>query len=479
MIPRREQDMTGTRLLQGLMKWLTREEWRDRFAEVYDDHLLPACDQTDLDVEEIISILGEDWFMSTVWGCAFEDFLTRDFEDGSNIVDDYLKRRGWKEGASTRAYMAALRTSVMSLYEVSDIVRDTSFRARDLVRGGEPILISERSATRSLKPWDRIATRVVQVGSQTQISGAVLLFDRDTSEELLKLLRKIAKRAEKEKQAFADLVGRRVDNPAIANGFSETAVLHAVTPTITAVWLIDTIDRALGSQIPEVCNAEGDELLLCTAYYPFMAGTRTDDIRSALGRCPELRQENATIWNWISSGKPTKTLGMEKHPPKSQIFITSLGDGSLVLGGVELKDRALVLSVNSRERSDRGRALLSKTLGGLVGQPLVEMQSIDQLMASQNAPVPSKLDMSEEERSAIIHDSLDRHYRHLLDQPIPMLGNKSPRAAVRTAKGRIKVVDWLKTLENHAAKSPGRSAEIANYSFSWLWAELGVAELKR
>src|SRR6516164_147635 len=82
--------------------------------------------------QEITSILGEDWFMSTVWACAFENFLTRDFEDGSNVVDDYLKRRGWKEGASTRAYMAALRTSVMSLYEVSDIVRDTSFRARDL-----------------------------------------------------------------------------------------------------------------------------------------------------------------------------------------------------------------------------------------------------------------------------------------------------------------------------------------------------------
>ncbi|WP_245474656.1 hypothetical protein [Bradyrhizobium sp. Leo121] len=144
----------------------------------------------------------------------------------------------------------------MSLYEVSDIVRDTSFRARDLVRGGESILISERSATRSLKPWDRIATRVVQVGSQTQISGAILLLDRDTSEELLKLLRKVAKRVERKKQAVAELVGRGVDNPAIANGFSETAVLHAVTPTITTVWLIDTIDRALRPQIPEVCNAE-------------------------------------------------------------------------------------------------------------------------------------------------------------------------------------------------------------------------------
>jgi hypothetical protein len=469
--------MTGTHSLQGLMKWLTRDEWSDRFAEVYDDHLLPACNQTDLDVDDVISILGEDWFMRTVWGCAFEDFLTREFEDGSNIVDGYLKRRGWKESASTRAYMAALRTSVMSLYEVSDIVRDTSFRARDLVRGGEPVLISERSATRSLKQWDRIATRVVQVGSQTQISGAVLPFDRDTSEELLKLLRKIAKRAEKEKQTFADLIGRGVDNSAIANAFSETAVLHAVTPTITTVWLIDTIDR--GPQIPEVCNTEGDELLFCTAYYPFVAGTTTDDIRSALGRCPELRQENATFWNWISPEKPAMTLGKQKLPLKSQAFISTLGDGSLVLGGLELEDKALVLSVNSRARSDRGRALLSKTLGALVGQPLVKIQSVEQLMASQNPITPPMPDMPEEERRAIIHDSLDRHYRNLLDQPIPMLGNKSPRAAVRTAKGRVKVVGWLKTLENRAAESGGRNGEIANYSFSWLWTELGVAELRR
>lgn len=87
--------------------------------------------------------------------------------------------------------------------------------------------------------------------------------------------------------------------------------------------------------------------------------------------------------------------------------------------------------------------------------------------------------MSEEERRAIIHASLDRHYRNLLDQPIPVLGNKSPRAAARTAKGRVKVVDWLKTLENRAAESAGRNGEIANYSFNWLWTELGVAELRR
>ena len=240
--------MTNARSLQGLMKWLTRAEWRDWFVEIYDHHLLPACQQTGLDAEEVVAILGEDWFMTTVWGCAFEDFLTREGADGRNIVDDYLKRRGWKEGASARAYMSALRTSVMSLYEVSDIIRDTSFRARDLVRGGDPILISERSATHSLKQWDRIATRVDQIGPQMHISGAVLPYDRDASERVLKLLRNIGKRNAKERQKLADLVRRDVNDPAIVDAFSQTALLRAAPPMITTVWLIAPRGAARASE---------------------------------------------------------------------------------------------------------------------------------------------------------------------------------------------------------------------------------------
>jgi hypothetical protein len=57
-----------------------------------------------------------------------------------------------------------------------------------------------------------------------------------------------------------------------------------------------------------------------------------------------------------------------------------MDDGALVLGNVELKDQALILSVNSQARADQGRALLSEVLDGLVGQPLVEMQTLEQRM---------------------------------------------------------------------------------------------------
>ena len=64
----------------------------------------------------------------------------------------------------------------MSLYEVSDVVVGESFLARDLVRGGEPVRVFERSATRSLSQWDRIAARVVSVQGRTQILGGLLPF---------------------------------------------------------------------------------------------------------------------------------------------------------------------------------------------------------------------------------------------------------------------------------------------------------------
>ena len=94
--------MVSANSLQGVMKWLRRDEWPEAFTDVLEKHLTPACSKWDLTIEELPSVIGEDWYMN-LWGCAFEDFLTREYDDNRNIVDDYLKRRGWKESATNRA----------------------------------------------------------------------------------------------------------------------------------------------------------------------------------------------------------------------------------------------------------------------------------------------------------------------------------------------------------------------------------------
>jgi hypothetical protein len=470
--------MANARSLNGLIKWLGRDEWHEPFEAVLDRHVLPACDAASVEVEQVVSTLGRDWFMTTVWGSAFEDFLTREI-DGRNIVDDYLKRRGWKESASAKSYMLALRNSVISLYEVSDIVRDKSFLARDLVRGGEPVLISERSATHSLHQWDHIATRVLRLGAATVISGCVLPLSHEVSEEILQLVRKTAGRVPKARHELADLVGCPPDDSRLDH--ADTVLLRAAASAFTTLWLNDILQRAINPGIPEVRNTDGDEIMFCTVHFPLAASATPADIQSALDQLRDMRRESTTFWNWVAGGKATKSRPAQKvsQPNGATTFLTTLDDGSIVLGNVELKDRTLVLSANSRPRADRGQALIAETLATLVGQPLVEMQTLQQLQASRaSQPPPPPLEIPPDQQQLIVHAYLDKHYRQLLDESVPMLGNMSPRKAVRSAKNRSKVVTWLKTLENHSAKID-RTDPMATYDSTWLWNELGISDLRR
>ena len=78
----------------------------------------------------------------------------------------------------------------------------------------------------------------------------------------------------------------------------------------------------------------------------------------------------------------------------------------------------------------------------------------------------------------MISRALHDHYRRILDEPIPALGNRSPRSAATTPKGREKVVAWLKRLENHGARHASDDP-MAGFDFGWMWRELGVEHLRR
>ena len=82
--------------ISAIMKWVNRESWRADFDHLADQHLAPVCEEWDLEPDDLATELGEDAFIQ-VFGCILEDFLTSHLEPGGrNVVDDYLKRRGWK-----------------------------------------------------------------------------------------------------------------------------------------------------------------------------------------------------------------------------------------------------------------------------------------------------------------------------------------------------------------------------------------------
>ena len=93
--------------LSGLMKYADRAPWDEAMDEMLSAHLGPACEATGLEPDAIFEIIGDHW-QGPLWGCAFDDLLTQELEpDGRNLVDDYLKRRGWNEKAPNKAYMGS------------------------------------------------------------------------------------------------------------------------------------------------------------------------------------------------------------------------------------------------------------------------------------------------------------------------------------------------------------------------------------
>ncbi len=447
--------------LKGLMKFLSRDDWRDCFEEVLEEHLGPVLDAGQMEFDGLAEILGDDLAM-TLWGCAFEDFLTREFDVDAlngNIVDEYLKRRGWNESGQTKAYIKALRTSVMSLYEVSDIVPGKSLMARDLIRGGEPIAVSERSATKSLQQWDRLAARIVPVLTGNVFAGGLLAFTPTASDALFDGLREtFGKKRTKSLPVISD------------DDLRDVACLFTLT------WLSDTLEQA--TSMPELRNADGDELVFHDVCFPLAAGIRQKRIAERVNAIPGMAQENAKFWNWLAD----KPEGDEAGSPDHAIsFETTMDSGALILGNVELKGRFLHLLTNSAARAEKGTALLRQALGDLVLASLTDIQTVEQMMA--NRP-PGDQDragsgLPPEIEEQAVHELMDRQYRKTLDQPVGMLGDKSPRQAVKTAAGRRKVADWLKYLENQTARQPDPSDPMTTYSFEWMWKELGVLDLRR
>jgi len=155
-------------------------------------------------------------------------------------------------------------------------------------------------------------------------------------------------------------------------------------------------------------------------------------------------------------------------------------DGSTVLGTIELRRRLVVLDVNSAERATQGQALLGPLLGGLTGAPQVTTQTLEELKASKPSEetAEASFDVPLEQQQAVMREWMDRYYRALLDEPIPMLGDRTPRELARKRREADKLAAWLKFLENGAAKAVGGRAGDT-YDLAWIWEELGIAELRR
>lgn len=461
----------SARAIERVVAFAARSgRWKRLCQRVFDEHLNPVCDATGMDLDGIAGLLGENW--QTIEMCAFEDFLSR--HEGPNarsVLDAYLEEDGARCPVAEREYLEALRHSLFSLYEVTEVRPERGVVVRDLLRGGDPIEVDERLGSYDIVRWDRLAARVIAIGGRNCFSSGILLFDAAAVDTLLKGLPSI--------EEEDDLIGLS-EEPELASLADEpdmSALLEAAAPAITNAWMALAIDR-LSTPPPAILNGDGEALTFVTVRFPIEKKAAAE-IAKRLDSAPELVRGDKDNWQWERSGdeQPRKRDGRDK----GLSFSTWTQDGTnLILGSVELRKKYLVLSVNSVERSGRGIEMLSNLLRGWIGKPKVNVERIEDIRERQNtfgASPPQHEPPPPEAREAILR-VMDRHYHGILEKPLPAIGNVSPREAVRTAEGREKVIQWLKFLENSEARRATESGD-APYDFTWMWGELGLLQERR
>lgn len=160
----------------------------------------------------------------------------------------------------------------MGLYDLSDIVPSASFpsasfRARDLIRGGEPVLINEHSATQTLfaQSEERYA-HVIERGRKTGPPLAVVDWWAGTDEEL-----------------------------------------QRAVPWFTTTRVFDVLTRAPGITRPRLLNSDGDEAVFHTVTFPLTPGAAREELTRRLSTLPSLREET-----------PPSGTGLDRHCPGQQ-----------------------------------------------------------------------------------------------------------------------------------------------------------------
>ena len=208
-----------------------------------------------------------------------------------------LPRPARLKARSRPDYLRALRGSVSSLYEVVEVKPDRGLVLRDLVRGGEPVEVDEQLGSRSAAIWDRIAARVLTIGGCHYLSGAVLNFEQEPAEAVLRVFRISPERA---KRSIAESLSTLTEEQMreLDELLADRAIgLEGGARVFTWIWLAHTL-RQLRAPQPTLTNFDGEEVVF-TKVRLAVAKAHRAEVARLLDQAPELaREAKGECWSW-------------------------------------------------------------------------------------------------------------------------------------------------------------------------------------
>jgi SEC-C motif len=364
---------------------------------------------------------------------AFNTWFALDFRlaSGQTVLDRMLQREAARLPPGEREYLGRMRDTHLRAYQVTDVKAGEGLQLIDLWTG-EQIWVRERLATSQLVRWDLLAVRLMRgAEGDLVIDGQPYLYPVRSKDVLLRDVKR-AYRDFKRATPFAQ--------PELTDFFKRIGMLFHYC------WLEWVALRPL----PKLVTAEGDPLIFAKAIFDVQD---RETLLAALARHPDLHSEDDGEYVWTEDA-PNFRRALGRFIPR---------------------DDRLVLETTSQQRVERGRKLLESLAGEAVRFLVTEYEDPARAM-ERVASSPVRHDEVDEVPAEIqeqlASEYFEQHYRKWPDEPLPALGNRTPREAARLKRVRPKLVALLQEFENMSARN--RLDSRPAYDFGWMWAELGL-----
>lgn len=360
---------------------------------------------------------------------------------GMTAVAAYLTRGG-RVDARERAFLEAQSRTWISVWEIIDVRRGTGLAVRDLLTGEERTL-HERKGSESLVARDAVLGRVLDHDGVSVFCG-------------------IHHRPLGPREAAAVVAEfRRVERPADGRMFRTEELRSEETTLLLLTAWEEVVAEVDARPLPMINNTDGDPLLLTEDRFELDAADRRRVIECL-----------ASI-----AGAQTEEDGAEIH-----VSFTRPGNKmhktweNTIVGHAEVRADGIVVSTNSTRRANAVRKSIEKACGSLVRHRV--RQHSDPETAMREKPPARRRNEAEDdgipaaEKLRIIREFQEKHYRGWLDQKIPALSGKTPRAAAREPRGRKALDLLLREIEHGEARRP----EAERFDVGILRRELGLEE---
>ena len=362
--------------LSGLVKWVDRDEWAEAFEDTFLDHVEAACQDAKIDPADLRDLIG-DFLYGVIWDAAFEDFLTRDDDEGDNITDDYLERRGWKESPGNRAYLEAMRDAPMSVYCVESVAPGTTVTLVDRLRDQDPVEVHDVLFSQQFAPGELVAARVFEVRGRWRMGSIGLDFDEPWLEVLRDRLETLETFARTQGEALLAEEGGEQD-PALIEALTEPDILLAGAGFLfTDVWLRRAIAKLSEAALARFVTAEGEPLETANAFYALAQGVTAEALRARLQAVDALREQDDDEWTIVDRHAPPLPA-LPQQPDAPRILDLRDDDGAAVLGAVTLEAPILKLATSAPSYLARARKILETAVGELLGEPEIERRGLDE-----------------------------------------------------------------------------------------------------